>query len=65
MFDESIWKDTTHMATIADTELIAPRICQTMTKRSNIPTGFFYFNFVCKVFGRHMSNQELDVCKQM
>ena len=39
MFDESIWKNATHMATIAETELIAPRICQRMTKRSNIPAG--------------------------
>ena len=39
VFDESIWKNATHMATIAETELIAPRICQRMTKRSNIPAG--------------------------
>ena len=39
MFDESIWKNATHMATIAETELIAPRICQRMTKRSNVPAG--------------------------
>ena len=37
VFDESIWKNATHMATIAETELIAPRICQRMTKRSNTP----------------------------
>ena len=34
LFDESIWKNATHMATIAETELIAPRICQRMTKRT-------------------------------
>ena len=39
VFDESIWKNATHMATIAETEIIAPRICQRMTKRSNIPAG--------------------------
>ena len=39
VFDESIWKNATHMATIAETELIALRICQRMTKRSNIPAG--------------------------
>ena len=32
-------ENATHMATIAETELIAPRICQRMTKRSNIPAG--------------------------
>ena len=39
VFDESIRKNATHMATIAETELIAPRICKRMTKRSNIPAG--------------------------
>ena len=39
VFDESIWKNATHMATIAETELIAQRICQRMIKRSNIPAG--------------------------
>ena len=34
VFDESIWKNATHMATIAETELIAPRICQRMTKEA-------------------------------
>ena len=33
VLDESIWKNSTHMATIDQTELIAPRICQRMTKK--------------------------------
>ena len=39
VFDKSIWKNAAHIAMIAGTELIAPRICQRMTKRSNIPAG--------------------------
>ena len=35
VFDESIWKNATHMVTIAETELIALRICQRMTKTKN------------------------------
>ena len=39
MFHESICKNDTHMATIAEGELIATRICQRVTKRSNISAG--------------------------
>ena len=39
VFDDIIWKNATHMATIAETELIAPRICQRMTRRKNIAAG--------------------------
>ena len=34
VFDESIWKNATHMATIAENELIASIICQRMTKEA-------------------------------
>ena len=39
VFDESTWKNATHMAIIAETELIASRLCQIITKGINIPAG--------------------------
>ena len=39
VFDESSLKNTTYMATIAETEFFDQRICQIMTKRSIKPPG--------------------------